>query len=790
MFAALNQPQLTHQITKPTTMPSTEELTSTIDLSNPDNPTALSSWRQAIHRCLSYACHDDSTAAERAGPTAQLIGDALQWYLTHEERLKPSGGEDAVVCTVVESIWLTACLLDDKSPGYKSLIEIVTHLVGRKTDVPENEESKTSQPLLSPSLLQTSLEFSFLQDANLLPPAVASKAPKKKKEDPSISPVLASAKQKYMKVNANLYYRQHKFNMFVEESEGWAKLLSFLIHADSSDNSTKHVRSLTGAFDLDPNRVLDVALDFLEWTLNGIVVKNVKDNNPSSTSFAEIRNTEDGASWGLDAIRSAMNKCNSYSRVNSLLGIIRELDGTNTGGRAVAHLLGFKYRSYYSRGSGAAKSASNAATTQQVFPQSLYLSTAFLSIHNLVDVHALLPHLTPLDKDKTSLMELYQTHCADTVARLKKMGIISLNSKTAKEDKTATVTDEQTADPFVNDPIVGIFRSLLAVGGWNDAVAFLANASSNEFGEAVLVEDALKVEMVMNSVMLAACSLSDSVALDACAWVSRVLEEESGGKMSDSDSPLEDLPSELLGPLTCLAGSGKICLSQPLYTKLCGLYRSKFTAMKQSAEVEESSIDAETFAVLSNFLVPSLSLFPSDPALPRELWSVVQLLPYSIRYKLYSSWRSPALEKGALRSMTLQDVKSCNFSKPLAVIESEIKTGIETRSVMKRISKENIREKGIELARTSHNNPLVVFSYILQQIESYDNMILMMVDTFAYVTALGLDVIGYCLLLSLGGGDDGSGKRSRTKSKFFGMLLVLALLVVSYNILKQSQLVA
>jgi THO complex subunit 2 len=148
------------------------------------------------------------------------------------------------------------------------------------------------------------------------------------------------------------------------------------------------------------------------------------------------------------------------------------------------------------------------------------------------------------------------------------------------------------------------------------------------------------------------------------------------------------------------------------------------------------------------------------------------------------------LEKGALRSMTLQDVKSCNFSKPLAVIESEIKTGIETRSVMKRISKENIREKGIELARTSHNNPLVVFSYILQQIESYDNMILMMVDTFAYVTALGLDVIGYCLLLSLGGGDDGSGKRSRTKSKFFGMLLVLALLVVSYNILKQSQLVA
>ena len=127
--------------------------------------------------------------------------------------------------------------------------------------------------------------------------------------------------------------------------------------------------------------------------------------------------------------------------------------------------------------------------------------------------------------------------------------------------------------------------------------------------------------------------------------------------------------------------------------------------------------------------------------------------------------------------MLPKDIKAGVFPKPLNCIESEIKTSIQAKSIMKRISKENIEDKmiedkqtrkmvremgkGRELSESSHNNPLVVFSYILNQIESYDNMILLMVDAFQYVTPLGLDVIGYCLLLSLGGDDDS--KRSRTK---------------------------
>jgi THO complex subunit 2 len=113
--------------------------------------------------------------------------------------------------------------------------------------------------------------------------------------------------------------------------------------------------------------------------------------------------------------------------------------------------------------------------------------------------------------------------------------------------------------------------------------------------------------------------------------------------------------------------------------------------------------------------------------------------------------------------MLPKDVKSGKIPKPLGIVESEIKTGIDARYVLKRISKENIKDMGRELSKRSHNNPLVVFTDILAKIESYDNLILMMVDTFQFATELSLDVMGYCLLLSLGGGDGDGHRRSGTK---------------------------
>eukprot|EP00571_Detonula_confervacea_P014189 CAMPEP_0172308820 /NCGR_PEP_ID=MMETSP1058-20130122/9299_1 /TAXON_ID=83371 /ORGANISM="Detonula confervacea, Strain CCMP 353" /LENGTH=1849 /DNA_ID=CAMNT_0013021327 /DNA_START=27 /DNA_END=5573 /DNA_ORIENTATION=+ len=789
-------------------------------------------------------------------------------------------------------------------------------------------------PLLPLTSLQTCLELPLLQAANLLPhplPTAAKKAPKSKAlaQKAASGPAGALAK-KLKKMNTDMYYRQHKFNLLQEESEGYAKLLGFLVLGLKDDNvdnekkdgdgnggghvdgvggvgndgehnakATKYVRELIGAFDLDPNRVLDLSLDTLEWELNAIVKEGVGSTakeavGGSKSSFAELsklangnKGGEDGASWwGLEQLRKQMMNADGEKVVviHSLLAIIRELDGntngcnddsgnkdTCQGGRAVAHLLGFKYRSYQNRAVSiaavaAAKHATQttsdgkAATTvtaasgnivqqRNVYPRSLYLSTAFLCAHDVLDVHALIPHLvanntaavapskvattkaaapvaskppaaigakSETTTAATSLMQTYQTYCTNTIKRLKKMGVVSLNSSNKSSDKDkkdATATKREGGD-FGNDPIIGIFRALLAlVGDWDTCVAFLANGTVPDFCSLVQQtkndeEDGNKLQeeklrSAMDSAVLAACTLCEGVALDVCAWVNGVIgdvytelypsslnsrKQRSNNKKSLSilpcsskdsfvlskDSSLEKMSCFLKGPLSSLVKSGKIRMNQNLYVKLCRLYKHKLaTAMDTTAcstdptSSTTNMIDDDTLSVLSTFLVPSLSLFPSDTTLPTELWAVLQKLPYTIRYKLYAAWRFPGLEKGTLRSLPPSAIKAGAIPKPLGIIESEIDTGIAARYVLKRISKDNIKDMGSKLAKTSHNNPLVVFTDILSKIESYDNLILMMVDTFEFVTELGLDVMGYCLLVSLGGGEEevGGGSKGRTKMR-------------------------
>ena len=336
--------------------------------------------------------------------------------------------------------------------------------------------------------------------------------------------------------------------------------------------------------------------------------------------------------------------------------------------------------------------------------------------------------------------------------------------------------------------MVSIFRALLALGDdWDAAAAFLAHAAHGPRFAAEAIDgggdDATVAGMrsAMDAAVSAACTLSEGVVSDLCAWVGNkiygICEDTSqsngndaGGRVRDSSFPssmetplakdetLAGISSVLLEPLSALARSGRIRAKQNLYIKLCRLYARKLT------KINPGDIDDDTLSVLSTFLVPSMSLFQSDTVLPGELWAVLDNLPYQLRYKLYSVWRRPGLEKVSLRAMSAVDVRSGNIPKPLSNIESEIETGIAARYVLKRISKENIVVMGRKLAKTSHNNPLVVFTDILSKIESYDNMILMMVDTFQFATKLGLDVMGYCLLVSLGGGED-TGQKNRTKSK-------------------------
>ena len=58
------------------------------------------------------------------------------------------------------------------------------------------------------------------------------------------------------------------------------------------------------------------------------------------------------------------------------------------------------------------------------------------------------------------------------------------------------------------------------------------------------------------------------------------------------------------------------------------------------------------------------------------------------------------------------------------------------------LRKENIWYMLNRLVNHPHNNPFIAFTEILNYIESYDNPILVIMETFHYATIISMNIIG------------------------------------------------
>ncbi len=145
-------------------------------------------------------------------------------------------------------------------------VPIVASSVLQSRNVPSVEGSVT----LSMSMLFTTiLEFPLLIGAEVL--KLPRTNPSNIEEIESQSDIL---RKRMMKINTAMVYKQQKYNLLREETEGYSKLLvvlSMMPHSESflelpNDvlHYIKNILSLIGYFDLDPNRVLDIVLDAFE----------------------------------------------------------------------------------------------------------------------------------------------------------------------------------------------------------------------------------------------------------------------------------------------------------------------------------------------------------------------------------------------------------------------------------------------------------------------------------------------------------------------------------------------
>ena len=139
-------------------------------------------------------------------------------------------------------------------------------------------------------------------------------------------------------------------------------------------------------------------------------------------------------------------------------------------------------------------------------------------------------------------------------------------------------------------------------------------------------------------------------------------------------------------------------------------------------------------------ILPSISLTKANPGVVNEVFDLVNLFPREVRYNMYAEWYSGQTSR-------MPDIQSA-FALAKA----------ETKDTLKRLSKTNVRPMARALAKIAYANPGIVISVAISQIESYENLIEVVVECARYFTYLGYDILTWSLINSLGGQ-----KRSRVQ---------------------------
>ena len=130
-------------------------------------------------------------------------------------------------------------------------------------------------------------------------------------------------------------------------------------------------------------------------------------------------------------------------------------------------------------------------------------------------------------------------------------------------------------------------------------------------------------------------------------------------------------------------------------------------------------------------LIPGISLVGANPGVVNEIYELLRFFPYAVRFSLYGEWQSNAYK----------------YNPELKLKASE--TEKETKGILRRISKQDVKRFGRALAKVSTSNPLVLWAIGINQIEFYDNFVEVVVDAAKFSTNLGYDVLVFVILSSL-----------------------------------------
>ncbi|PPS08311.1 hypothetical protein GOBAR_AA12331 [Gossypium barbadense] len=512
-------------------------------------------------------------------------------------------------------------------------------------------------------------------------------------------------KVKEVRVNTRLLYQQTKFNLLREESEGYAKLVTLLCRGseDSTQNSSTArigiIKSLIGHFDLDPNRVFDIVLECYEL-------------QPDNNAFLQ------------------------------LIPIFPKSHASQ--------ILGFKFQFYR-------RMEVNTPT-----PFGLYKLTALLVKEEFIDLDSIYAHLLPKDDEALEHYNGFSAKRLDEANKIGKINLAAIGKDLMEDEKQGDVRidlfaaldmeNEAVAErspELENSQTLGLLTGFLLVDDWYHAhILFDRLSPLNPVAHVRICKGLFRlIEKSISS----AYDIVRQTHLQSFVSPLGIDNVDTRGTMVSNS--FIDLPKELFQMLATVGPH--LYRDTLLLQKVCRVLRSYYLSALELVTNADGASNGEMVTTghrnprlhlkearsrveetLGACLLPSLQLVPANPAVGQEIWEVMNLLPYEVRYRLYGEW-----EKDDERNPT--------------ILAARHTAKLDTRRILKRLAKENLKQLGRMVAKLAHANPMTVLRTIVHQIEAYKDMITPVVDAFKYLTQLEYDILEYVVIerLAQGGRD-------------------------------------
>uniref|UniRef100_A0A3Q3X0R8 THO complex subunit 2 n=1 Tax=Mola mola TaxID=94237 RepID=A0A3Q3X0R8_MOLML len=368
----------------------------------------------------------------------------------------------------------------------------------------------------------------------------------------------------------------------------------------------------------------------------------------------------------------------------------------------LCHILGFKFKFYQE--------------PNEETPKSLYHIAAALLHHNLIELEDLYVHLMPPD---ATIVEEHKRDITEAKQIARKLVMVVLPSeKNEDKDKDKEKEEEKNDKPPDNQKL-GLLEALLRIGDWHHAQSIMDQMPSfyATSHKAIALALCQLVHLTVEPLYRRA-----GLPKGARGCALHPLRNKRAPRPAESFEDLRRDTFSMLGYLGPHLSNDPI-----LFAKIVRLGKAFMKEVQQNGKEKIICF----LSIADQVLLPSLSLMECNACMSEELWGLFKLFPYQHRYRLYGQWKNETYT-----------------SHPL-LVKVKAHTVERARYIMKRLTKENVKQSGRQIGKLSHSNPTILFDYMLSQIQWYDNLIVPVVDSLKYLTSLNYDVLAYCIIEAL-----------------------------------------